>query len=143
MLDILLRKLYIIPCPVIKVSVSCFLLGTFLVFMGRSSTTTASTTTASQNISSSWAVITVLLSGFFLSSRNVMKKIIHCREGENSITSGKTAKIHSDTASVTSKVLEGIRRLYSPLSRSCIGTFTCPDTSSADVYATHPIFESR
>ncbi len=108
LLDILLRKIYMVPRPAIKVSISCFLLGAFLVFMSRNSTAASSAATASQNTSSFWAVITVLLSGFFLSSRNVMKKIIHCKGGENSSSIGNNTKISSETTSVTSKVLEGV-----------------------------------
>mmetsp|Transcript_6743 Transcript_6743/g.9792 ORF Transcript_6743/g.9792 Transcript_6743/m.9792 type:complete len:882 (+) Transcript_6743:72-2717(+) len=97
LLDVFLRKLLRIPRQAIKMSISCFVIGAALVFFGRN-----------HNIlngkSTFWAIFTVVLSGFFLSSRNVVKKIIHHKGSQESTTS---TKIHSPS-SVGITLMEGV-----------------------------------
>lgn len=100
-LGMALRKLYKLPSPIIKWSITFCLLGTTLIVLNYNPTTN----TIYYNTFG--AVITVFLSGVFLSSKNAMKDIIQCKERQNS-KCNDTTNIHTETGSATSKLIVGV-----------------------------------
>jgi hypothetical protein len=100
-LGVALRKLYKLPSPIIKWSITLYLLGIILIFLNYNPT---SNTIYYDTFG---AVIAVLLSGFFLSSKNAMKEIVQCKERQNS-KCNDTTNIHTETGSATSKLLVGV-----------------------------------
>lgn len=112
-IDIVLRKIYGKHRAEIKVSVVTFVLGMLFVFLGRhpapSSHPSISGDSSSSGAGSSYALILVILSGCCLSTRNVLKKLIH--NNDDAKDSSSALKDHNQTsarnAPVVSKVMEG------------------------------------